>query len=107
MKKIEKSEQFEEIVVKNPKLVLIDIYADWCGPCKAMEPTLESLQEKYSDTLDIIKIDADNPETGELTQLFKVRSIPTLLFVKDGEVQEAFIGGKTMSVLEKVINNLK
>ena len=107
MQKVEKTEQFKEMVTENNKLVLVDIYADWCGPCKAMMPTLESLEQKYSETLDIVKIDADNPDTGELTQLFQVRSIPTLLFIKNGEVQEAVIGAQPLSVLEKVINSLQ
>ncbi len=64
-------------------LVLVDFYADWCGPCKMITPILKDVQEEMQDKVKIVKVDVD--ADGELAQRFDVMSIPTLILFKDGK----------------------
>ncbi len=70
--------------------VLVDFWAEWCGPCRAIIPTLEQLADDYDGKLTVAKVNVD--ENRELAQKFGVRSIPFLLIVKDGEVVENMVG---------------
>ncbi|WP_377890429.1 thioredoxin [Alkalihalobacillus sp. R86527] len=78
-------------------LVLADLGAPWCGPCKMIAPVLEELDEETGEELKIVKLDVDaNPETAKK---FDVMSIPTLLFLKDGELVENAVGFRTKEEL--------
>ncbi len=102
MKEIKNVKEFNE-VIKSDKPVLLDFYADWCGPCQALLPTVEKLADKYKDDFIIAKVNVDkNPE---LSRQFKIRSIPALFFVKDGAIQEQLIGGQVGGVLERKIQS--
>jgi thioredoxin 1 len=70
--------------------VLVDFWAEWCGPCRAIIPTLEQLADEYDGKLKIAKVNVD--ENRELAQKFGVRSIPFLLIIKDGKVVENMVG---------------
>ena len=72
-------ENFENEVVKSEKVVLLDFFASWCGPCKSLSPVLDELAKEYSGKLDIYKVNVDNEQ--ELASFFRIRSVPTLLFV--------------------------
>jgi len=72
-------------IIKESKPTLVDFFATWCGPCKMMHPILEKLKEKVGDSVSIIKIDVDRNQ--ELSAQFSVRSVPTLIIYKDGEVK--------------------
>jgi len=100
MDTIKNFEEFE--AVKNQgKTVLLDFYADWCGPCKALTPNLEKISKKYEGEVLIRKINID--QFRELAGQFQVRSIPALFVLKDGEVKESALGYKSESQLEALL----
>jgi thioredoxin 1 len=81
---------FENDVVESKIPVLVDFWAQWCGPCKAIAPILEDLAQKYTDKVKIVKLDVDsNPATPPK---FGVRGIPTLILFKDGQVKATQVG---------------
>ena len=100
MKEIKNVADFKSII-ETGKPVLLDFYADWCGPCRALLPTVEKLAEAHSDDFEIVKVNVDN--NRELVQQFGVRSIPALFFLKDGEVQERLVGVQTEATLKSKI----
>ena len=100
MKEITDIKAFEALVSQD-KPILLDFYADWCGPCQTLLPTVEKLAEKYEKDFEIRKINVDkNPQ---LAQQFKVRSIPALFVVKDKKVEKSLIGLQSEHALEKII----
>lgn len=102
MKEINNTQEFKTLVEGN-KPVLIDFYADWCGPCQTLLPIVEKLADKHSDTVEIVKVNVDkNPE---LSQQFSVRSIPALFFIKDGKVVENILGIQSEGVLNSKIEH--
>jgi thioredoxin 1 len=81
---------FETEVVNAQNPVLVDFWAEWCGPCRMIAPILETISDEYSDSLKITKLDVDNnPQTA---MKFGVQSIPTLILFKDGQPVERIIG---------------
>ena len=90
---------------KNGSLPLVvDLWATWCGPCKKIAPDVEALAEEYKDQVIIGKCDVD--DNDELTGKFGVRNIPTVLFIKDGEVKDKTVGAVTKAQLEEKIKAL-
>ena len=86
--------------VTSEGFVLIDFYANWCGPCKMLMPVLEELATK-TDDVKIVKVDVD--ESKELAREFKVKSIPNLTLLKDGELIHQELGLKTLEELQELI----
>jgi thioredoxin 1 len=84
--------------------VLIDFYADWCGPCQTVGPVLEELAEKYAGKAKVCKVNID--EQRKLAIANKVMSIPTLFFIKDGEIKERITGALPQPVLEEKLEAL-
>ena len=104
MKEIVSPEQFRTIVEQD-KPVLLDFYADWCGPCQTLLPTLNELSDELKGEAIIAKVNVDkNPE---LAAYFKVRSIPALFFLKDGALKEQLQGLQRKSVLAQKLADLK
>jgi len=92
---------FSADVLQSDKPVLVDFWAEWCGPCKAIGPALEELSEVHGDAISIVKLNIDeNPQTP---QQYNVRGIPTLLIFKNGEVVAEKIGALPKSQLESWI----
>jgi thioredoxin 1 len=94
---------FDDTVVKSGGPVLVDFWAEWCGPCKRIAPTIDALATEYAGKVTIGKMDIDsNPKVPER---YQVRSIPTLLVFKSGQVVEALIGAQySKDDLKKVID---
>lgn len=97
-------ETFDTEVVQSNIPVLIDFYADWCGPCKMVAPVLDTLAEKYEGKAKICKVNVD--EQRKLAISHKVMSIPTLIFMKGGEVVERVTGALPQAALEEKLNGL-
>lgn len=95
-----------ETTLKDNRLVLVDFWAEWCGPCRMLNPIMKNIEEKYKGKVVIGKVNAD--EDLDLSVKFSVRSIPTVLIVKDGEVVERFAGaGPERMYTEKLEYYLK
>jgi len=96
-----KATQFDEKVINNSKLTIVDYGATWCGPCKKIKPILEELAGTMADKTDIFYVDAG--EEPALAQKYGVMSLPTLLFFKNGEVKDRIIG---LVAKEKIIEKI-
>ncbi len=94
------SENFETEVLKSEKPVLVDFYADWCGPCKMMAPAVEELANEQDDVI-VGKLNVDF--APELARTYKVFSIPTLILFKNGEAVEKRVGVQSKAELEMLI----
>ena len=91
------SSSFDETVKSSTTPVLVDFWAEWCGPCKAIAPVLKELSTELVGKLTIAKLDVD--AHGDIAQRFNVMSIPTLLIFHNGEVQTRLVGAKGKSQL--------
>ena len=94
---------FDEAVVEHAALV-VDFWAPWCGPCRAIAPTLEALGEEYAGRVAIAKVNVDEQPT--LAARYQVRSIPTILFLKDGRVVDQVVGAVPRAQLTRRMDAL-
>ena len=97
-----KEDAFEEEVVKSELPVLIDFWAEWCGPCKEVSPILEEISTEMSDSIKIVKVNID--ENPNIPSQYGVQSIPTLIIFKKGEVVATKIGMSSKNELLSWIN---
>ena len=95
---------FNEIVIKSDKPVLVDFWAPWCGPCRVIAPIVEELAGEYEGKAVIAKCDVDN--SSEVPVKYGIRNIPTLLFFKNGEVVDKIVGSTTKANIVAKINSL-
>ncbi|MCH2023025.1 MAG: thioredoxin [Saprospiraceae bacterium] len=92
---------FEEKVLQSEKVAVVDFWAQWCGPCRAIAPIIEELASEYEDSVLIGKVDVDSNQ--ELAMQYSIRSIPTILILKGGEVLEKHVGAITKPALQSKI----
>ena len=99
-----KKSNFQEEVISADKLVLVDLYATWCTPCKALAPVLEELADKYAGKIKVVKVNVDEEES--IAAKFGIASIPTVIFFKNGQTAASFVGLRSASEIEKMIEKL-
>lgn len=98
------SDNFEQ-VIGSDKLVIIDFWATWCGPCRALSPIMDELSEEYKDEVVIAKCETD--ENSDIAMQFGVRNIPMLVFLKNGDVVGTLVGFTPKGEIVKKIDELK
>jgi thioredoxin 1 len=97
---------FDALVMETKRPALVDFWAPWCGPCRAIGPVLEEIAKEYDGRVNVVKVNVD--ESPETSRKYGVRSIPTLLIIKQGQVRETQIGSLPKAQLEAFLDrNLK
>jgi thioredoxin 1 len=95
---------FEQEVLRSAQPVLVDFWAVWCGPCKAIAPVVDSLATTYAGKLKVAKVNVD--ESSATPSRYGIRGIPTLLFFKDGKVADQVVGYVPQTVIEEKVQKL-
>lgn len=95
---------FDADVLKHPGAVLVDFWAEWCGPCKALGPVLDQLAQEYQNKIKVVKVNVDESPTAP--QQYKVRGIPTLVFFKDGQLVDQLVGNQPREAIRAVIEKV-
>ena len=101
MAKVFTDQNFEEEVLKSELPVLVDFYADWCGPCKMMSPVIEKLAEDYAGKVNVGKLNVDNSPASAAK--YRVMSIPTMILFVNGEAKETLVGAMSEKELVQKI----
>ena len=104
MVKMINQNEFDAEVMQAKGLVVVDMYADWCGPCKMMAPVMDSLSEDYDD-VKFVKVNVDN--NPDLAAKFGVQSIPNFVFIKDGQKVDQVVGASDSESFEGIIERNK
>ncbi len=104
MAKVATNTNFTELL-QDSKLVIVDFWATWCGPCRMLSPILDELEEEMADKISVVKVNVDDAD--EVAAQYRIMSIPTLLFFKNGQVVDKTVGAMPKPALaEKIKANL-
>ena len=95
-------ENFENEVLNSDKTVILDFYADWCGPCKMMSPIIEEIANELGDKAKVGKVNSD--ENMDLAEKYGIMSIPTIMVIKNGEVSKTFVGVTDKNEIINAVN---
>ena len=98
------SDNFDSEVLQSDKPVLVDFWAEWCGPCKMLSPTIDALAVEYSDKYSIGKLNVDH--NSDVASKYGIRSIPCLLFFKDGRVEKQIVGAIDKNEIADILESL-
>lgn len=93
-----------EAVIASSKVVLMDLWAAWCGPCRMLSPVVDDIAEEYAGKVEVCKCNVDDCE--EAAAKFNIRNIPTILYFKDGQLAERSVGLVSKQEIESILNNL-
>lgn len=96
-------QNFAEVIASS-NVVLVDFWATWCGPCRALAPTVEQIAKEYEGRVTVAKCNVDECEDAPVN--YGIRSIPTIIFFKNGEAVERTVGAVTKTKIEEVLNSL-
>jgi thioredoxin 1 len=94
---------FEAEVLKSSKPVIVDYWAEWCGPCRQVAPVLEEIASEHGDKIDVVKLNID--ENPAISQRYKIMAIPTMSVFKDGEVVKQIVGAKPKAALLRELSD--
>ena len=89
-------------LLESEKLVIVDFWATWCGPCRMLSPLLDEVEEEMADKITVVKVNVDDAD--EIAMRYRIMSIPTLIFFKDGRMVDRSVGAMPKSVLVDKIN---
>ena len=89
-------------LLEDQKLVIVDFWATWCGPCRMLSPLLDEVEEEMSDKITVVKVNVDDAD--EIAMRYRIMSIPTLLFFKNGQIVDKTVGAMPKSTLVDKIN---
>lgn len=103
MKEITSTQQFEQEVLNSSSPVFVDFWAEWCGPCRAVSPTVEELSNEYKSKVEFVKVNVD--QNSDLAQKYNVFSIPTLAIFKDGEIVSQKMGAASKESFKTMIDS--
>ena len=103
MAKVITNTNFQETIAGD-KPVMIDFWATWCGPCRILSPTVDEIAEEYADRITVAKCNVDDAE--EIAMQFRIMSIPTLIFLKNGEVVDKRVGVVSKDEIVSIINSI-
>ncbi|MBI4664852.1 MAG: thioredoxin [Nitrospinae bacterium] len=95
-------DNFSEKVVKSEKLTLVDFWAEWCAPCRMIAPVVEELAKQYHGKVNVGKVNVD--ENNKIATQYGIRSIPTLLFFKNGQILKQVVGVRSKAELDEIIS---
>ena len=101
MAKVATNSNFNELL-QDSKLVVVDFWATWCGPCRMLSPILDEVEEEMKDKISVVKVNVDDAD--EIAAQFRIMSIPTLLFFKNGQVVDKTVGAMPKPTLVEKIN---